>query len=93
MSCTEGVSAAADTGAHVGVPGPGSGGASSVEIKATTKLDRAILRTQARVALTGLGWKPAIARAAVDAAAAEQGSEMTLERLICIARSEGTLDS
>ena len=36
----------------------------------------------ARAALTGLGWKPAIARAAVDAAAAAQGPEVTLERLI-----------
>jgi hypothetical protein len=68
MSCTEGVSAAAETGAHVGVPGPGPGGASGMETKATTKLDTAILRTQARAALTGLGWKPVIAHAAVEAA-------------------------
>jgi Holliday junction resolvasome RuvABC DNA-binding subunit len=42
----------------------------------------AILRTQARAALTGLGWKPAIASAAVDAAVAAQGPDITLERLI-----------
>jgi hypothetical protein len=32
--------------------------------------------------LIGLGWKPATAHAAVDAAAAVQGPGMTLERLI-----------
>jgi hypothetical protein len=47
-----------------------------------SKLDAAILCTQARAALTGLGWKPAIARTAVDAAVAVSGPEMTLERLI-----------
>jgi Holliday junction resolvasome RuvABC DNA-binding subunit len=47
-----------------------------------SKLDAAILRTQAKAALTGLGWKPAIAHAAVAAAAAAQGAGVTLERLI-----------
>ncbi|HEX8113599.1 MAG TPA: HNH endonuclease signature motif containing protein [Kofleriaceae bacterium] len=70
-----------DTGAHVGAPGPASN-AGGLEIKAVSKLDAAILCTQARAALTGLGWKPAIARAAVDTAAAAQGPAMTLERLI-----------
>jgi hypothetical protein len=46
------------------------------------KLDAAILRTQAKAALTGLGWKPAIAHAAVVAAAEAQGDAATLERLI-----------
>jgi hypothetical protein len=46
-----------------------------------SKLDAAILRTQAKAALTGLGWKPAIAHAAVTAAAAE-GAAWTLEELI-----------
>lgn len=46
------------------------------------KLDAAILRTQAKAALTGLGWKPAIAHAAVAAAAEAQGDAATLERLI-----------
>jgi len=57
----------ADVRAHVGV---------------ANKLDVAILHTQAKSALTGLGWKPAIAHAAVAAAAAVQGAEVTLERLI-----------
>jgi len=35
---------------------------------ATAKLDAAIARTQARDALVALGWKSAIARAAVDEA-------------------------
>jgi hypothetical protein len=46
-----------------------------------SKLDMAILRSQARTALTSLGWKPAIAHAAVDAAAVAQGPGLTLERL------------
>jgi hypothetical protein len=71
----------ADTGAHVGAPGARTR-APGAEIKTVSKLDAAILCTQARAALTGLGWKPAIARAAVDAAAAALGPEVTLERLI-----------
>jgi hypothetical protein len=55
----------ADASAHVGA----------------SKLDAAILRTQAKAALTGLGWRPAIAHAAVAAAMAQAG-EVTLERLI-----------
>lgn len=47
-----------------------------------SKLDGAMLRAQAKAALTGLGWKPAIAHAAVVAAAEAHGAEMTLERLI-----------
>ena len=47
-----------------------------------SKLDVAILHTQAKAALTGLGWKPAIAHAAVAVAAAVRGTEVTLERLI-----------
>jgi hypothetical protein len=46
------------------------------------RLDAAILRAQAKAALTGLGWKPAIANAAVAAAAEAQGKDVTLERLI-----------
>jgi hypothetical protein len=46
------------------------------------KLDTAILRSQTKDALTALGWKPAIASAAVAAAAAEIGPEATLERWI-----------
>jgi hypothetical protein len=46
-----------------------------------SKLDTAILQTQAKAALTALGWKPAIAHAAVAAAVAETSST-TLERLV-----------
>ena len=59
--------AAAKAGAHVGAP---------------TKLDVAIIRTQSKDALIGLGWKPAIAHAAVAAASAALGADATLERLI-----------
>ena len=68
-------------GAHVDAPGPGPKATSGTESQ-VTKLDAAILRTQVRAALTGPGWKPAIAHAAVDAAMAAQGAETTLERLI-----------
>ena len=61
------VDAAAKAGAHVGAP---------------TKLDVAIIRTQSKDALIGLGWKPAIAHAAVAAASAALGTGATLERLI-----------
>jgi Holliday junction resolvasome RuvABC DNA-binding subunit len=47
-----------------------------------SKFDAAVVRAQAKAALTGLGWKPAIAHAAVVAAAEAHGAEMTLERLI-----------
>jgi Holliday junction resolvasome RuvABC DNA-binding subunit len=51
-------------------------------VGAPAKLDVAIVRTQAKQALAGLGWKPAIANPAVAAAAAALGAEATLERLI-----------
>jgi hypothetical protein len=47
-----------------------------------TKLDIAINRTQARDALVGLGWKPLVARAAVEEAIAACGSGLPLEVLI-----------
>ena len=47
---------------------------------ATTTLET-VIRTQARDALVGLGWKPAIACAAIDGAAADLGAP-TLEELI-----------
>jgi len=47
-----------------------------------TKLDMAILQTQAKAALVGLGWKPAIARVAIAAAIAERDDDVTLEQLI-----------
>ncbi len=61
------VGAVANCNAHVGAP---------------TKLDAAILGTQAKEALVGLGWKPAIAQAASAAASAALGTDATLERLI-----------
>src|SRR5262249_54785962 len=72
-----------DLGAHVGAmssarPVEDAG----VRASSARRLDAAILRTQAKAALTGLGWKPAIAHAAVAAAAEAQGEDVTLERLI-----------
>jgi hypothetical protein len=61
------VTSGARVGAHVG---------------AGSELDAAIVRTQAKAALTGLGWKFAIATAVVVAAAAAQGAGASLERLI-----------
>jgi len=63
--------------AHVGAVGSGN-----AHVHAPARLDAAIVRTQAKEALVGLGWKPAIANPAVAAAAAALGAEATLERLI-----------
>jgi hypothetical protein len=41
------------------------------------------VRAQARDALVGLGWKPSIARAAVDEAWSHVRSDAALEPLIC----------
>jgi hypothetical protein len=57
-----------------------SGGNSVV--RGSVRLETAILYTQAKAALTALGWKPAIAAAAIAAAASAPGVELTLERLI-----------
>jgi Holliday junction resolvasome RuvABC DNA-binding subunit len=48
----------------------------------TSRLDEAIVRTQARDALVGLGWKPTIARTAVDEAISHVGSHTPIEDLI-----------
>ena len=69
------VTPAARPGAHVDAR-PGA------RVDARSKLDGAIVRTQAKAALIGLGWKPTIAHAAVAAAVAAQGTEVVLERLI-----------
>ncbi len=61
------VGAVANRNAHVGAP---------------IKLDAAILGAQAKEALVGLGWKPAMAQAASAAASAALGTGATLERLI-----------
>ena len=72
-----------ETHAHVGAIGPTR---SITEPNAraglASRFDAVVLRTQAKAALTGLVWKPAVARAAVAAAVAAQGAELTLERLI-----------
>jgi len=57
-------------------------GAIPMRGEAASRLEAAVLRTQAKAALTGMGWKPAIAQAAVAAAVAAQGAGSTLERLI-----------
>jgi hypothetical protein len=49
---------------------------------APSKLDVAVVRTQAKEALIGLGWKSAIAQAAVAAASASLGTQAALEPLI-----------
>jgi hypothetical protein len=73
----------ASSRAHMGAPDAATSTANAgAHVGTANKLDAAILRTQAKAALTGLGWKPAIAHAAVAAAAAAQGAEVTLERLI-----------
>lgn len=74
----------AGTGTHVGAANATTSAADAgTRVDADSKFDAAILHTQAKAALTGLGWKPAIAHAAIAAAAASaQGAEVTLERLI-----------
>jgi len=47
-----------------------------------TKLDHAVVRAQARDALVGLGWKPGIARAAVDEACAHVGVGAEIQMVI-----------
>ena len=61
--------------AHVGAP-------EHAHSDETSKLDAAILRTQAKVALVGLGRKPAIAVAAIAAAAADLRPGATVEQWI-----------
>src|SRR5204863_6702360 len=64
-------------------PRPRSNTSSGAHVGAASRLDTAILRTQAKAALTGLGWKPAIACSAIAAAlAATDGDAVTLEQLV-----------
>jgi uncharacterized protein DUF222/Holliday junction resolvase RuvA-like protein/HNH endonuclease len=44
-----------------------------------SKLEDAIVREETRLALVGMGWKPAIARAAIEAAASRVGRNAPLE--------------
>lgn len=46
------------------------------------QFDDAVIRAQAGDALVGLGWKPAIARRAVDEACAHAGTGLRIEQLI-----------
>jgi len=69
--------------AHVGAATePSCVVTTDAHVGATSKLDAAVLRAQTKDALVGLGWKPAIAYAAVAAALTAIGPEMTLEQLI-----------
>ena len=83
-------------GARVGAPAQANAGVPGIPVTGAhagardhadeaSKLEVAILRTQAKAALIGLGWKPAIAAAAVTAAAAElsaAGARGTIEQWI-----------
>jgi hypothetical protein len=76
-----GEGAGASTGAHVGAAADRLA-CGDANTSAASKLDIAVLRTQAKEALIGLGWKSAIAQAAVAAASAVLGTQTTLEPLI-----------
>ena len=65
-----------------GADGRGGGVHSFGDHDARTKLDMAVLRTEAKDALVDSGWTPTIARAAVAAAADALGASATLDRLI-----------
>jgi hypothetical protein len=67
--------------AHVGVAAE-TLGPRDLNASTPSKLDVAVFRTQAKEALVGLGWKSAIAQAAVAAASASLGTQATLEPLI-----------
>ena len=91
MDATNGATPAAHPGAHVDATpaarlsahvGATPAARLSAHVDAASKLDGAIVRTQAKAALIGLGWKPTIAHAAVRAAGAALGTELALERLI-----------
>jgi hypothetical protein len=45
----------------------------------SSKLDEAVVREEARIALVSMGWKPAIARSAIEAAASRVGRDAPLE--------------
>ena len=68
------VDSAADCG--VGVAGGEYAG------RVASGLETAVLRTQAKQALVGMGWKPAVAAPAVATAAAALGTDAMLEELI-----------
>jgi hypothetical protein len=82
VDATEAATSAARADAHVDARNATTSVATTGAVGAASKLDVAIVQAQAKAALIGLGWKPAIAHAAVAAAAAAQGTEMALERWI-----------
>ena len=83
MGVVNSSTSATGAGAHVGAADVTAGVTDEDEVvRRSNRLDAAILHTQAKAALIALGWKPAIAAAAVAAAAAAQGAEVTLERLM-----------
>jgi hypothetical protein len=83
MGARKGSNPVIDDGAHMGArKGSNPVVNDGAHMGARSKLNVAVLRTQSKEALVGLGWKPAIATAAVAAASAALGAEVTLERLI-----------
>jgi hypothetical protein len=71
-----------DTRAEAGVAQSPAAVAEPPSQAAAPRTDNMDTRSTARLALESLGWKPSIARAAVDAAIAELGPELALEPLI-----------
>jgi len=68
---------------HVGTNEGRPGGAvSASENAASARFGDAVLRTQARDALVALGWKPGIAKTAVEDAWAQVGTNVRIEVLI-----------
>ncbi|HVK84780.1 MAG TPA: hypothetical protein VM513_11765 [Kofleriaceae bacterium] len=57
-------------------------GAPTTSNDGPSRFEQVALRTQARDALVGLGWKPAIAASAVDDALAAGHANVPLEQLI-----------
>jgi Domain of unknown function (DUF222)/RuvA, C-terminal domain/HNH endonuclease len=58
---------------------PSSGREATEVQRPSSKLDQAIVREEARIALVGMGWKPMIARSAIEAAASRVGRDAPLE--------------
>jgi Holliday junction resolvasome RuvABC DNA-binding subunit len=59
-----------------------AGRAASNPRRDSIDFDEACLRTMAKMALTTMGWKPTVARAAVAAAIEAHGEDITLEQLV-----------
>jgi hypothetical protein len=71
--------AADERGAHLGAT---HNARTRTGVRASSAFDATVTRTQARDALVGLGWKPHIAKAAINAACAEIGDLVPVEVLI-----------